>query len=68
MKALHLISYTFLWVAGINLGLVGLFNYDVVTGVLGSIAGAVTVFNVLVGLAALYTLFTHKNYCKICGK
>ena len=67
MKALHMTSYVLLWVGGLNWGMVGLFNYNLVEALLGSIAGAVQVVYILVGLAALYTLFTHKNYCKVCG-
>ena len=68
MKLLHQVSYVFLWVGGINWGLVGLFKYNLVESLLGSVAGAATLVYVLVGLAAVYTLVTHKNYCKICGK
>ncbi len=67
MKVLHQVSYVFLWVGGLNWGLVGLFNYNLVASLLGSVAGAVNVVYVLVGLAAVYTLVTHKNYCKVCG-
>ncbi len=68
MKLLHQVSYVLLWVGGINWGLVGLFKYNLVESLLGSVTGAATLVYVLVGLAAVYTLVTHKNYCKICGK
>lgn len=68
MKVLHQVSYVLLWVGGLNWGLVGLFNYNLVESLLGSVAGAANVVYVLVGLAAVYTLVTHKNYCKLCGK
>ena len=68
MKSLHMVSYVFLWVGGLNWGLVGLFNYNLVEALLGGFAGVVSVVYVLVGLAAVYTLVTHKNYCKVCGK
>lgn len=67
MKLLHQVSYLFLWVGGINWGLVGLVNYNLVESLLGAWPGVVQVVYVLVGLAAVYTLVTHKNYCKICG-
>ncbi len=67
MKAVHYVSYTLLWVGGLNWGLVGLFNYNLVESLLGSWPGLVTLVYVLVGLSALYSLGTHKSDCKICG-
>lgn len=64
MKMMHQLSYVLLWAGGLNWGLVGLFNYNLVESMLPGIA---TLVYSLVGLAALYTLFTHKSYCKVCG-
>lgn len=68
MKALHSISYVLLWVGGLNWGIFGITGWDVGQLFPGGMEGMVArVIYVLVGLAALYTLFTHKSYCKHCG-
>lgn len=66
MKALHMVAYALLWVGGINLGLSAL-GFDVVTLVLGGV-GLVQIFNILVGVSAVYSVATHMGDCKVCGK
>ncbi len=68
MKGLHMVAYTLLWVGGLNWGLVGLFDYNLVESLLGNWPGVVAIVYILVGLSALYSLFTHKGDCKVCGK
>ena len=68
MKTLHMIAYTLLWVGGLNWGLVGLFNFNLVTALLGMWPMLVTLVYVLVGLSAVYTAFTHMGECKACSK
>lgn len=67
MKALHMIAYVLLWVGGLNWGVYGLTGWDI--GQLFGPAnnGVARVVYVLVGLAALVSLFTHKAYCKHCA-
>ncbi len=67
MKLLHQIAYVLLWVGGLNWGLVGLFGYDLVQAFFGSMPGLVNLVYVLVGASAVYTLYTHKNYCMVCS-
>ena len=68
MKALHMIAYILLWVGGLNWGIYGLTGWDV-GQLFGEMNNSVArVIYVLVGLAALYLLFTHKSYCKSCAK
>lgn len=67
MKLLHIVAYTLLFVGGINWGLVGLLNYNLVESVLGA-TGLVNIVYILVGAAAVYIIATHKNDCKVCGK
>jgi hypothetical protein len=67
VKSLHLISYILLIIGGLNWLLVGAIAWDI-----GAIFGGQTAFisrliYVLVGLAALYEMFTHKKNCKVCG-
>ncbi|MBI2334778.1 DUF378 domain-containing protein [Candidatus Daviesbacteria bacterium] len=66
MKMLHIAAYTLLWVGGVNLGL-SAFGFDVVNLVLGGL-GLVQVFNILVGVSAVYSVATHMGDCKVCGK
>lgn len=67
MKMLHTVAYLLLWVGGLNWGLVGLFQYNLVETLLGGWPTLVTVVYVLVGLSAVYTLVIHKSYCKVCS-
>lgn len=65
MKMLHIAAYTVLWVGGLNWGLVGLLNLNLVESLLG-IDLAKWVY-ILVGLATVYIVVTHRNDCKVCG-
>ena len=67
MKSLHMASFFLLWVGGLNWGLVGLLNFNLVNVVLGSVPALEKLVYVLVGVAAVYTLVTHKAYCKECN-
>jgi uncharacterized protein len=64
---LHKIAFLLLIVGGINWLLVGVLGWDV-----GSLFGGMDaiisrIIYILVGLAALVELFTHKHNCKSCG-
>ena len=62
MKAMHMVTFLLLIVGGLNWGLTA-FGYNVVD-MLGSTISMI--IYVLVGLAALYELFTHRKHCMIC--
>ena len=64
MKLLHMVAYGLLFAGGLNWGLVGLFNFNLVEVLFGSFSMAVYV---LVGAATVYALFTHMGECKVCG-
>ena len=49
MKSLHMTAYTLLWVGGINWGLVGLFGFNLVEMLFGSMPALVNLVYVLVG-------------------
>ena len=66
-KWLHIVSFTLLLVGGLNWGLVGLWNYNLVESLLGGYPMLVKWVYILVGLSTVYVLFTHKKDCKICG-
>lgn len=62
---LHMAACILLWVGGINLGLSAV-GFDVVNMLLGGL-GLVMIFNILVGVSAVYIAITHKSDCKTCG-
>lgn len=66
MKALHMVSFVLVVVGGLNWGLVGLGDWNVVNMIVGSWPMVERIVYVLVGLSALALLFTHKGDCKMC--
>jgi uncharacterized membrane protein YuzA (DUF378 family) len=66
MKAVHMIAFILLVIGGLNWLLVGLFHWDI--GMLFGGMGAIVsrVIYVLVGLSALWEVFTHKANCRMC--
>jgi uncharacterized membrane protein YuzA (DUF378 family) len=72
MKALHMISFILVVIGGLNWGLVGLgelmgSDWNVVHMIIGSMASLEWLVYVLVGLATLSLLATHKKDCRYCG-
>ena len=63
-KGLHMISWILLVVGGLNWGLVGAFDLNVVDYLGGTLA---MIVYILVGLSAVYELVSHKKCCKACG-
>ncbi len=67
MKALHMAAYTLLWAGGLNWGLVGLFQYNLVNALLGSWPALETLVYMLVGASTVYVVATHKSDCRVCS-
>ncbi len=67
MKVLHMTAFILMAVGAINWGLVGLFNFNVVTAILGGFPMITSLVYVLVGISGVYILITHKKDCKICA-
>lgn len=63
---MHKLTFILLVVGGLNWLLVGLFEWNLVTAILGSWSMVERAVYVLVGLSAVYELFTHKKSCKGC--
>ena len=63
---LHKVAFILLVIGGLNWLLVGLFAWDI--GALFGGQGMVIsrIIYILVGLSALYEIFTHKKNCKAC--
>ena len=66
-KGLHMVTFLLLVVGGLNWLLVGLFSWDIGMLFGGQAMMISRVIYVLVGLSALYELFSHKGCCKMCG-
>lgn len=67
MKSLHMVTFILLAIGGLNWGLIGLFDLDLVQALLGSWPVLVRLVYVLVGLSAVYEFATHKSQCKECN-
>lgn len=64
MKSIHIVTFILVIVGALNWGAIGIFNWGI-----GDVLGdaVARVIYILVGLAAVYELFTHKSSCKTCG-
>lgn len=67
MKGLHKLTFILLVIGGLNWLLVGLLGWDVGLLFGGQMATISRVIYILVGLSALFEIFTHKSNCKACG-
>lgn len=65
---LHATAFVLLIIGGINWLLVGIAGWDVGQLFGGMSAPASKVIYILVGLAAIYEVVTHKSNCKMCDK
>lgn len=66
MKTLHFIAWLLVIIGGLNWLLVGILGWDVGMLFGGQATIVSRIIYVLVGLSALYELFTHKKNCKMC--
>jgi len=67
MKALHAVSFILVIIGGLNWLLVGLFSWDI-GAIFGGQSNIISrIVYVLVGLAAIYLVVTHKKDCKNCS-
>ena len=57
MNWLDWVAFVLLIIGGLNWGLVGFFNYNLVTSIFGDMTTAAKVVYDLVGLSALYLVF-----------
>lgn len=67
LKYLHILAFILAVVGGLNWGLVGIFDFNLVDAILGNLGFVENLVYILVGLSALYLLFTHKGDCKTCS-
>ena len=67
MKKLDLIIWTLLAIGGLNWGLVGIFNFDLVAAIFGEMSVLSRLVYSLVGLAAVYDIVAIKAIWKRWG-
>lgn len=67
MKQLHMVAFVLLVVGGLNWLAVGLFEMDLVASLLGGMSAMLAkAVYVLVGVAAVFEVVTHKANCRTC--
>ena len=65
-KTLHIIAFILLVVGGLNWLLLGVFQWEIGALFGGSTELIPRIIYILVGVAAVYELLTHKHNCKSC--
>lgn len=64
---LHKITYPLLLIGGINWLVFGLLGWDIVGKIFGGMDMTISkIIYIVVGLATVYELVSHKNSCKAC--
>lgn len=66
MKWLHISAFILITVGALNWGLVGLFDFNLVNMIFGSMGGIEKIVYILVGAAGVYSIYDHKENCKLC--
>jgi uncharacterized membrane protein YuzA (DUF378 family) len=64
MKTLDILVYGLLLIGGLNWGLVGVFNFDLVAAVFSDMSALARIVYTIVGLAAIYDLILLKTIWK----
>ncbi|HEX2578782.1 MAG TPA: DUF378 domain-containing protein [Rhabdochlamydiaceae bacterium] len=67
MKKLNVISAILLWIGGINWGLIGAADFNLLGLIFGGMPVLLRIIFILVGLAAVQQIF-HCKACKKCAK
>ena len=67
MKWLHIVSFILVIIGAVNWGLIGLFDFNLVTMLLGNWPAVERLVYVLVGLAGVWLAATHTKDCRTCS-
>ena len=62
------IAFVLLVIGGLNWGLVGIFNFDLVAWVFGAGSIVARIVYILVAVSALWLIFAENCRCKECSK
>jgi uncharacterized membrane protein YuzA (DUF378 family) len=65
-KGLHMFTWILLVIGGLNWGLIGIFDWNLVEVIFGGFPWLVQVVYVLVGVSALFAVAMHSKSCKMC--
>jgi uncharacterized membrane protein YuzA (DUF378 family) len=68
MKVLDLLALALLVIGGLNWGLIGCFDFNLITYLFNRTPEVVTVIYILVGLAAVYRIFRTSKVQKVLKK
>ena len=67
MKGVHIVGFLLLVIGGLNWLVFGIWGYDIVGWLFGGMDSSISrAVYVLVGLAAIVEVVTHKKNCKVC--
>ena len=66
IKILHIVAYALVFIGGLNWGLVGLLDLNLVSMIFGS-TGLTNIVYILVGLATVFVIYDHMKTCKVCS-
>jgi hypothetical protein len=58
MKTLNMVAIVLVWAGGLNWGLVGLFQFNLVDALVGGF-GLTNIVYILVGLATVYSIYVY---------
>jgi hypothetical protein len=58
MKSIDILSFVLLLIGGINWGLIGFFDFNLIDAIFGHLTVVSRVIYAVVGIAALYEIFT----------
>lgn len=67
MKSLHTITFILLIIGGLNWLIMGLADTDLFAWLGWGGSMIAKIVYILVGLSAVYEIFTHKKMCRNCG-
>lgn len=62
-----MLAFSLLVIGGLNWGLVGAFDFNLVNKILGSWSWLERLVYILVGLSAVWEVVKHKQNCKMCS-
>ena len=60
MKSLDLIAAMFLFIGGVNWGLIGLFGFNLIEQIFGSMSALTRIIYIVVGISAIYDVVMWK--------
>ena len=67
MKGVHIVGFLLLVIGGLNWLVFGIWGYDIVGWLFGGMDSSISrAVYILVGLAAIVEVVTHKKNCKVC--